>query len=376
MMQSETYTPPLHWGTTLFLLGTPLVALAGIPWYIAVNGISLVEILTALLLWYFIGLAITAGYHRLFSHRSFDAPAAIRLFLLVLGAGAIQTSALKWCYKHRAHHAHVDSSEDPYNIRRGFWWAHIGWVMHSNTEPIDPAKVKDLLRDPLVVWQDKYYHILVVLVALGIPLLVGILSGHLLGCLLIGCVGRIVLTHHVTFFINSLCHLVGRRPYSLRHSARDSGLMAVLAFGEGYHNYHHTFPFDYRNGIRFWHIDPAKWLIATLSSLRLATRLKRAPRHSVMLAKAQVQYAVILRRLERAASDARASYQQHISEAFEAFQQAALRHAAFVRAGEARNSDPDPAQNETREALSRALEGARQRWRMTVHRYKSLPAAI
>jgi len=137
-------------------------------------------------------------------------------------------------------------------------------------------------------------------VALGIPLGVGLLTGRVVGCLLIGGVLRIVVSHHATFFINSLCHMIGRQPYSREHSARDSPIMAVLAFGEGYHNYHHSFPFDYRNGIRSWHFDPAKWLIWAMARLGLARDLRRASDVAILKAKVRVQYDRAKERVERA----------------------------------------------------------------------------
>jgi len=364
-----TTNPPLHWGTTIFLFATPVIALIGIPWYIVVNGVSLFEIVFAFLLWYAIGIAITAGYHRLFSHRSYDAPAFIRLLFLIFGAAAIQTSALKWSFKHRKHHNHVDTEPDPYNITRGFWYAHIGWILHSDVAPIDLDKVKDLTQDPLVMWQHRWYYAILILVALGLPLLAGILSGHILGCLLIACVGRIVLTHHVTFFINSLCHMIGRQPYSLKHSARDSAIMAVLSFGEGYHNYHHTFPFDYRNGIKSWHLDPAKWLIAVFEQIGLAQKVQRTNPLHVLKAKALVEYERIAARHSTLAEEKKNEILARASEAYESLQHALKNYFEVTQTNRSKLFENPSAVKEIR----MAFQSAQGEWRRTVKRMLSAP---
>ena len=277
MTEVNDQRPPIKWLNLVFLLGTLLVALVGTPWYLLTVGLGWPEVATFAVIWFCVGLSVTAGYHRLFAHKTYQAAWPVRLFLLVFGAGALENSVLNWAADHRVHHAHVDEERDPYNLTKGFWWAHMGWIFFE-AEPIPKSVVRDLQEDPLVVWQDRFYALIGLGVAFGIPLIVGLLTGRVLGCLLIAGVLRVVVSHHGTFFINSLCHMVGRRPYSTEHSARDSPIMAVLAFGEGYHNYHHSFPFDYRNGVKVWQFDPAKWMIWTLSRLGLARDLRRAPR--------------------------------------------------------------------------------------------------
>jgi stearoyl-CoA desaturase (delta-9 desaturase) len=156
----------------------------------------------------------------------------VRLLYLVFGAAAFENSAILWAADHRIHHSNVDHERDPYNIQKGFWWAHIGWIFYE-AEPISQTVVRDLLADPLACWQHRWYKELGVAVAFGIPLAVGLATGRVLGCLLIGGVLRVVISHHGTFFINSLCHMVGRQPYSRDHSARDSAVMAVARLRRG-----------------------------------------------------------------------------------------------------------------------------------------------
>jgi stearoyl-CoA desaturase (delta-9 desaturase) len=157
--------------------------------------------------------------------------------------------------------------------------------------PMD--NVNDLRKDKLVMWQHKYVHWIGLVVGLIIPSVLGYAWNAFqgmnpwtgaLGAFLIAGVARIVVAQHCTFFINSLCHTVGRQPYSSSHSARDSAIMALLTFGEGYHNYHHEFQHDYRNGVKPWQWDPSKWTIWTLSKLGLVEGLRRVPDSKILLA--------------------------------------------------------------------------------------------
>ena len=362
---------------TVFLLGTLLVALVGTPWYILKVGLGWPETVTFFVIWLFVGLSITAGYHRLFAHKTYQAAWPVRLFLLVFGAGALENSVLNWAADHRVHHAHVDHDRDPYNITKGFWWAHIGWIFFLPEEPIPKSVVRDLSEDPLVVWQDRYYKFIGIFVALGIPLIVGLLTGRVLGCLLIGGVLRIVVSHHGTFFINSLCHMVGGQPYSREHSARDSAIMAVLAFGEGYHNYHHSFPFDYRNGVKAWHFDPAKWMIWAFSKIGLARDLRRAPEAVVLKAKIEVQFESAKERMEKVVQDLRVQYEARLHEAYTSLLNALQDLHALQR-----RQKPQPVAGEenlpfeTRVGLTyHALEKALQEWKKTLRQAERLPVS-
>jgi stearoyl-CoA desaturase (delta-9 desaturase) len=369
--------PGINWLNLLFIMGTLLVALVSTPWYILRNGLGWPEAVTFVVLWLFVGISVTAGYHRLFAHKTFQASWPVRLFFLVFGAGALENSVLKWAADHRVHHSHVDEERDPYNIQKGFWWAHMGWIFFENESP-NPTVVRDLSEDPLVVWQDKYYALIGLGVAFGIPLAVGLLTGHVLGCLIIGGLLRVVVSHHGTFFINSLCHMVGRQPYSTEHSARDSAIMAVLAFGEGYHNYHHSFPFDYRNGVKVWQFDPAKWTIWTLARLGLARDLRRAPEAAVLKAKIEVQFDEAKERLQKVVHDFREQHEAQLHEAY-----ARLQNALHELMSLQRRSKPRPIPEgqehlplETRVGLTyRALEEAMREWKQTLRQTNRLPVS-
>lgn len=277
----------VNWITSSFLFGTALVAAIGAPWYVLTFGIDLFQILLFLFYVAATAMSITLGYHRLFSHRAFQAAWPVRFSTLVFGACAFENSCLDWVSDHRRHHKHVDHDEDPYDISKGFFWAHIGWLLFK-LNPVPPLdNVADLQKDKLVMWQHRWVNVIAVLVGFVLPALLGYWWGGweaALGAFLLAGVTRVVVVQHSTFFINSLCHTIGRQPYSDKSSARDSAIMAFLTFGEGYHNYHHSFQHDYRNGVKPWNYDPTKWLIWLLAQVGLARNLRRVPASKILLA--------------------------------------------------------------------------------------------
>ena len=208
---------------------------------------------------------------------------------------ALQNSVLVWSANHRVHHRFCDDNErDPYSAGRGFWYSHIGWMMRNypSAEP-DFSLVKDLEKDPMLVFQHRHYYLLTVLVNFGIPAVLGWMTGDLWGMLLLAGVLRLVVSHHVTFLINSAAHIWGTQPYNAGNSAKDNFFMAFLTYGEGYHNFHHHFLHDYRNAIRWWQWDPTKWFIWMLSKVGLAHSLRRTPDVAIQRAVVEMQ----LRRL-------------------------------------------------------------------------------
>lgn len=276
--------PPLLWLNILVFSITFAVAAIGTPLYIYFNGLSTELAVTFVALFAWAGLSVTAGYHRLWSHKTYDAHPVVRFIYALGGALALQNSVLHWASDHREHHKHVDHiDKDPYSISRGFWFAHIGWMLREYQEQRyqDYSNVKDLQQDRIVQWQHKHYLTLTLMMNIGLPLLIGLLIGQVMGALIIGGFLRLVLSHHTTFFINSLAHMWGKRPYTERNTARDNGVLAIFTFGEGYHNFHHIFAGDYRNGVRWYQYDPSKWLINLLSWCGLATNLKRVNKFQI-----------------------------------------------------------------------------------------------
>jgi stearoyl-CoA desaturase (delta-9 desaturase) len=187
----------------------------------------------------------------------------------------MQNSALIWSASHRRHHQFTDTEEDPYNATRGFWWSHMGWIFHDNDDSNDFSNASDLLADKAVMWQHKWYWAINIGAMIAVPLTLGLIIGRPFGMLLFAGLARVVLNHQGTFCINSLCHIIGNQPWSAKDTSRDSWIAALVTFGEGYHNYHHNFPADYRNGLKWFHFDPAKWVIWAGSQLGMTRNLKR-----------------------------------------------------------------------------------------------------
>ena len=276
----------INWTNSSFLIGTFVATCTAVPLYLWYFGLNWFQVSMFLIFFIATGLSITLGYHRLFSHVAFQASWPVRLLTLIFGAAAFENSAIQWVSDHRRHHKHVDHDDDPYDISQGFWYAHMGWILFKLDAEPPLDNVQDLRKDRLVLLQDRFYVTIAVCVGLLIPAALGYLysgwSGALGGLLLAG-VARVTAVQHMTFFINSLCHTIGGQPYSDRCSARDSWLMAIFTFGEGYHNYHHEFQHDYRNGVKWWQWDPTKWTIWTLEKLHLVRGLRRVPEEKVLL---------------------------------------------------------------------------------------------
>jgi len=240
------------------------------PFYAYYAGVTATEIVLAVAYFLISGMAITVGYHRLISHRAYKAHPVAEALLLIAASAAWQGSALEWSLDHIQHHSHIDTDKDPYNRRRGFFYAHMGWLFRRES-PTNYQRIPHFLKnDRLVMLQHKVYVPLAILVSIVIPVA---LCGWG-GLLLVGGV-RIVATHHTTWFINSWAHSGTKRPYNPDVTAADNWFLALLTFGEGFHNYHHTFPNDYRNGISAMAFDPSKWTIWLMSKIGAATDLKR-----------------------------------------------------------------------------------------------------
>ncbi|MEI8125510.1 MAG: acyl-CoA desaturase [Parachlamydiaceae bacterium] len=264
----------INWGPVTFLVVYQLLLLVSLPFYFYYNGLPTGIAITSFILLYLTGLSITGGYHRYYAHRSYRTNNAVETILLFFGAMSAQASSLRWSFDHRNHHAHVDTDEDPYSIKKGFWYAHCMWILEK-PKKVENRIVSDLLKNKLVMFQHNYYKPLMIGSNALVVLLFGWLFNDFLGALLIICGLRMFLLHHFTWFINSLAHKWGDKPFCQEMSAVDNYFLSLLTFGEGYHNYHHTFANDYRNGVRWFHYDPTKWMIWTLNKLGLATGLKR-----------------------------------------------------------------------------------------------------
>ena len=254
---ADRFSPLLAFYFIFVHVGT-LAALAVFSW---------TNLAVMLALYVLTGLGITVGYHRLLAHRSFRVPLWLERVLVTCGALALQGSPATWVSDHRQHHFHSDDENDPHDINRGFFFAHMGWIFFLRTDlktrEVKARYARDLLEDPYYRWLDRHPHApglalgLLLLVAGGLPLF------------LWGFCARLVLLYHSTWLVNSAAHTWGYRSFPAAKGA-NNWLVALLAFGEGWHNNHHAWPASARHGLSRWEVDVSWWLIATLRRLRLA----------------------------------------------------------------------------------------------------------
>lgn len=371
----------INWVTALFLILTPLTAVVWGSLYIPFFGVHPIEVTLFFLYLAATGFSITAGYHRHFAHGAYQCRRFVKAFFLIFGAAAFQHSVLSWASDHRRHHQNIDEEGDPYNIRRGFLWAHIGWLFFKeDSQPEDFSNVSDLAADPLVRAQHRFYMPLAIVMGFGMPLALGYAMGHPWGCLLWAGVFRTVVVHHSTFLVNSLAHTLGKRPYTIAVSARDSVVTALLTFGEGYHNFHHRFATDYRNGFRRHQWDPTKWLIRGMAAIGWAHDLCRAPREKIVAAELQCDVHRLLERWKGRSAEALAHLRGRISEISAAVERSAARLGDLERQlarvknawGEGRRRQIERLRREIR-AARRELEEARLRWRQAFEELYALP---
>ena len=297
-MTQKTQTQKWDWPNILFITLSPVAATVGTIWCITHGGVAGKTWLLAFVMACLTGFSITGGYHRLFSHRSYKTNALIRFFYLLFGIAAFEGSAREWCTQHRMHHKDVDTTNDPYNIKQGFWHAHVLWIFKHNPR-ITFTNIPDLDRDPLIVWQHRYAVLLAVTMGLGFPALVASFWGDPWGGLFVAGFLRLVINHHLTFSINSFCHMIGKRPYSDKNTARDSWLLAFFTYGEGYHNFHHAFDYDYRNGIKAYQWDPTKWLIQALAFLGFADKLVVAKEDKIEMMRLEMDAKLLSEKLAK-----------------------------------------------------------------------------
>lgn len=292
---------PLIWVNALLFLLTFMGAVTIVPWYGLLHGYSTAAWVSFGVLLAANGLSITAGYHRLWAHRTYEAHWIVRLVFMIFGSMALEGSIFAWSAGHRRHHRYIDDNDrDPYSARRGFWFSHIGWMLHNYPSgQRDDSNIPDIARDPIAAFQDRHYVKLVLLTNVGLPLALGWLAGDVWGVFLLGGLLRLVVSHHTTFFINSLAHIWGSQPYTNENTARDNGFLALLTYGEGYHNFHHCYAADYRNGVRWWQWDPTKWLIFSLSKIGLANNLRRVPDVRIQHARLEHQFRILEEKLAR-----------------------------------------------------------------------------
>jgi stearoyl-CoA desaturase (delta-9 desaturase) len=272
---------------TLVTIFLPLVGLVAGIILIWPFGFGWVSLALLLVMYILTGFGVTVGYHRLFTHRSFETGPVMTAILAVLGSMAVEGPVLNWVATHRKHHQHSDHEDDPhsphthgaglFNFFKGLLHAHLGWMLSSRYTPDIPRYSPDLDSNRLVKFISRTFPVWV-LAGLLIPAAIGGLltmtwSGALLGFVWGGLV-RILLLHHVTWSINSVCHIWGTRPFESHDESRNNAILGVLAFGEGWHNNHHAFPTSARHGLRWWEFDSSYLVIRVMEWLGLARRVR------------------------------------------------------------------------------------------------------
>lgn len=236
------------------------------------------------------GFGVTVGYHRLLTHRAFDAPGPVRGALAVLGSMGVQGAVIRWVADHRKHHTFADEQGDPHSphthgghgwrgVLSGWWHAHTGWLFEASERASVRRYARDLLDDPVIRFVDRWFVGWVVL-GFALPFAAGLLlSGGDpvagLTALLWGGLVRVFLLHHATWSVNSICHMYGDRPFAIEDESRNNWAVALVTFGEGWHHNHHAFPTSARHGLSPRQFDPSYLVICTLEALGLASNVRR-----------------------------------------------------------------------------------------------------
>jgi stearoyl-CoA desaturase (delta-9 desaturase) len=230
----------------------------------------------AVLLYYVRMFAVTGGYHRYFSHRTFKTSRPMQTVLAVLAMTSSQKGVIWWASHHRTHHKHSDQAGDVHSVmREGFWWGHLGWILSDKYESTESARVRDLMKYPELVWLDRWWWVPPTALGVGLFLIGGPFA------LVWGFFVSTTLLWHGTFTINSLSHMFGRRRYLTTDNSRNSAVLAVVTMGEGWHNNHHHYQGSVRQGFFWWEFDPTYYGIKLLAALGLVWDLRAPPVHIV-----------------------------------------------------------------------------------------------
>lgn len=251
--RDQEFRPEIRWPDFFAQLFLHVGFLIGV-WQVVTLQAKLYTVLWTLILVWGSGVGITAGAHRLWSHKSYKAKWPLRVLLMFLFTICGQRDAYTWAHDHRVHHKYSETDADPHNAKRGFFFAHVGWVfLTPHPEVVAKRKIidmSDLEADPIVMWQKKYYLPLFALLVIGFPVLVPYYywSENLWVSFWVCFTLRFTTTLNIAFFVNSVAHMFGNRPYDKNISPVENLPVAIAAMGEGWHNYHHVFPWDYKTG--------------------------------------------------------------------------------------------------------------------------------
>jgi stearoyl-CoA desaturase (Delta-9 desaturase) len=264
-----------------------LGAAVGIPMLWG-RGIRALDLTLFFVFYVISGMGVTVGFHRMLTHRSFDTVKPVKVALSIAGSMALQGPVIRWVADHRRHHAYADKPGDPHSphlderegvkgIVAGLWHAHTGWMFDSEKTNIRKF-APDLMADAAIRKVDKQFPILA-LTSVFLPGLIGLVVTRTwiggLTALVWGGLARIFFLHHVTWSINSICHFYGTRPFKSPDQSTNNWIMALVSFGEGWHNSHHAFPTSYKHGLEPGQFDPSAWAITAMKKLGLARNIKR-----------------------------------------------------------------------------------------------------
>ena len=270
-----------------FLTGTitviPFIALGVVGWQLWNDLLHWSDIAVFLICYVLTGFGVTIGFHRHLTHRAFKAKPWVRGTLAILGSAAIEGPVIAWVADHRKHHAFADVEGDPHSPHvdhgvglkgalRGLFHAHVGWLFIHTHRGNKERYAPDLMKDPLIRWIDRRFVLWVVLGLLFPFALGGLIGGSLdaaLTGLLWGGAVRMLVVHHVTYSINSLCHFFGNQAFDTGDESRNLAWLSFFTFGEAWHNNHHAFPTSYEHGMRRWQFDPSRYVIRGLEKMGL-----------------------------------------------------------------------------------------------------------
>lgn len=294
-LKHQEALPPITWSNWYKELNWLHVFILFVPPTLGIIGAVNTPLQRKTAIWFVVycfltGFGLTAGYHRLWAHRTYKASKTLEYILAILGAGVVEGSIAWWARGHRAHHRYTDTDLDPYNAHRGLFYSHMGWMIFKPRRKPGHADVSDLRQNPVVKWQHRYYLPLAFIMAIVIPTTVaGYGWGDWKGGYVYASLLRLVFVQHSTFCVNSLCHWLGEKPYDDKLTPKDCVLTAVITMGEGYHNFHHQFPMDYRNGYKWYQYDPTKWFLWACEKIGLASHLKTFSDNEVQKGELAVQ---------------------------------------------------------------------------------------
>jgi len=257
----------INWHTATFMSLFHIGAVAALFMF------SWQALVAAVVLWWIsASLGVGMGFHRLLTHRGYKTPKLVEYFITICGLLALEGGAINWVVTHRIHHAHTDAPGDPHTPREGGWWAHIGWMLRGTAQSHDKATMgryaPDMVKDRFHVLANNFYWVPIIFLAIGLLVLGG------WSFVLWAVFFRVTFNFHATWLVNSATHMWGRRRFATRDDSTNNWWVALLTFGEGWHNNHHAYPTAARHGFAWYEIDLNWWGIRTLQFLRLAKSVK------------------------------------------------------------------------------------------------------